>query len=207
MVVRLGEDAGSLKSSEPRATWLWLGVVVLVGLIVRIPFLGQPMRQDEADTVVLFAMTPVRHILVDTVIPNNHILHSLFVKFSMAVFGIEPWAVRLPAFIGGVLLIPATFFAGRALYSTAAGLFGAALVAASSSLILYSTNARGYTLIALATVVCLLCLQRGLETGSWKPWLTFSFVAAAGASVNPSMLYPVGGMVLWAFLEIVGKRP
>ncbi|MBC7894894.1 MAG: glycosyltransferase family 39 protein [Cytophagaceae bacterium] len=177
-------------------------MVVLAAVVVRAAFLGQPMRQDEADTVVLFAMTPVRHIVTDTAIPNNHILHSLMVHVSMALFGTSPWAVRLPAFLAGVLLVPLTFLAGRAFYSTLAGLFAATIVAVSVPLVLFSTNARGYTLIASAALGCLLLLDRALSSNAWRTWLAWSALAAFGAFVNPTMLYPVLGMLLWAVLEI-----
>ncbi len=188
---------------EPRATWWWLGVVVLVGVLVRRAFLAEPMRQDEADTVVLYALTPLRHILVDTVLPNNHILHSILVRASMLMFGDDPWIVRTPAFIAGVAVTPLAFFTGRAFYSSPAGLWGAALVAISTPLVLYSVNARGYSLIVAATLLCLLFLAEALQANRWSSWLGFSLAAAAGAFVNPSMLYPVGGMVLWAVAVIL----
>ncbi|MGQ0650071.1 MAG: glycosyltransferase family 39 protein [Gemmatimonadaceae bacterium] len=165
------------------------------------------MRQDESDTVVLFVLTPVRHILVDTVIPNNHILHSLLVKGAIGAFGNEPWVVRLPAFLAGVLVIPLTFLVGRVLYSTRAGLLAASIVAISTPMVLYSTNARGYTLIAAATLGCLYCLCVALQSSQVRWWGAFACIAAAGAFVTPSMLYPVGGMVMWAMLELFTSRP
>lgn len=206
MASRPGPRAGHT-DAEPRAAWWWLGVLVLVGVAIRVPFLDQPMRQDEADSVVLFAMTPVRHILVDTAIPNNHILHNVLVRWAMELFGNHPWVVRLPAFLGGVAVFPLAFLVGRAFYSTAAGLWAAAITAISTPLVLYSTNARGYSLIAAATLGCLLALQRALAGNGWRAWLGFSACAAAGAFVNPSMLYPVGGMVLWALVEILTSSP
>ena len=207
MHVRPPNGAGAGTSREPRATWWWLGVLVVLGILVRVAFLHQPMRQDEADTVVLFALTPVQHILVDTSIPNNHILNSLLAKLAMGLFGNHPWVVRLPAFVAGVLVVPLTFFAGRALYSTSAGLIGAALAAASTPLVLYSTNARGYTLIAACSLGCLLCLIGAPRSAGPRAWLAFAVLAATGALVNPSMLYPAGGLVLWAGLELLAERP
>jgi hypothetical protein len=116
-------------------------------------FLDQPMRQDEADTVVLFALGPWRIILIDGSLPNNHLAHSLLVKAAITVLGNEPWVVRLPAFLSGVAAVPMTFVAGRALGAPAAGLVGAALVAVSTPMVLFSTNARGYSLICLAALV------------------------------------------------------
>ena len=79
------------------------------------------------------------------------------------MFGNEVWAIRLPALVAGIALVPATFAFARVLYGRAAGLLAAAFVAASSTLVEYSTNARGYTLVALATVLVFIAAARALE--------------------------------------------
>ncbi|MCC6316266.1 MAG: glycosyltransferase family 39 protein [Gemmatimonadaceae bacterium] len=197
--------AVATRDGEVATVW-WLAAVCLVGIAVRAAFLTQPMRQDEADTVVLFALTPVRHILVDTVIPNNHILHSLLVKGSVGVLGLDPIAVRAPAFLAACLVLPLTWAVGRAFYNARAGVIGAAIVAVSAPMVLYATNARGYSLIAVAMLLALLALRTALEVSSVRSWGLFAVAAAAGAFVNPSMLYPVGGMVVWAALEIAHRN-
>ena len=40
---------------------------------------------------------------------NNHVLHTLLVRLSVALFGGSPVAIRLPAFVAGVLVVPLTF--------------------------------------------------------------------------------------------------
>lgn len=200
-------SADGPRVADLRVDWWWVVMVVVVGALTRAVFLDQPMRQDEADTVVMYALTPVSHILVDTEIPNNHILHTLLVRGSIAAFGLETWVVRLPAYLFGVLLIPLTFLVGKAFYNATAGLVGAAIAAVSTPLLLYATNARGYSMIACATLVSLLALERALATNQWRFWLGFAAVGAAGAFVNPTMLYPMGGMVGWAALELLTRRP
>lgn len=181
--------------------------MVLGAAVVRAAFLGQPMRQDEADTVVLFGLTPVRHILVDTSIPNNHILHSLLVKGAIDAFGLGTAVVRLPAFVAGLLAVPLTWLVGRAFYSARAGLIAAALVSISTPMVLYATNARGYSLIAVATLTGLLALRSAVDRGGVRSWALFACAIAGGAVVSPSMLYPAGGMALWAMLELLAVRP
>lgn len=201
---RNGESAGSETS-----ILLLIGValVTVVALVVRAAFLRQPMRQDEADTVVLFALTPLRHILVDTSIPNNHIMHSILVKGSIGVLGLGAAAARTPAFLAGLAIVPLTWLAGRTLYSSRAGLVAAALVAVSTPMVLYSTNARGYSLIAVAMLVALLALRRAIDHGGLRAWALFACALAFGASVNPSMLYPAGGLVMWGVMELFARFP
>lgn len=186
----------------PRVLLVAAALVFAVGLLVRIASLGQPMRQDEADTVVLFALTPLRHILVDTVIPNNHLLHSILVKGSLAVFGLSAEAARVPAFVAGVAVLPLSFLVGRAWYGARAGVLAMAIAATSAPLVLFSTNARGYTLIACATLVAALGVRAGVTQNTRAGWMWWALALAGGAAVNPSMLYPAGGLALWAMLSM-----
>src|SRR3954452_7686344 len=83
--------------------------IVVVGVAVRLGFLSRPMQLDEAYTYNEYASKPILDGLSWYTLPNNHLLNTLLVHVSTVTFGNEPWAVRLPAFVAGVLLIPATF--------------------------------------------------------------------------------------------------
>ena len=125
------------------AEWIGVTLITAVGIAVRWASLFQPIRYDEAATWIDYASRPLAQSLSDYRFPNNHLLHTLLVHMSAALFGSAPWALRLPAFVAGILVVPLTWAAGRALYSPSAGLLSAALAATSASLTLYSTNARG----------------------------------------------------------------
>ena len=116
------------------------------------------MRVDEAATYLFYVRKPPLYGLVSYTLPNNHVFHTLLVSVSTFVFGNHPWAIRMPAFLAGVAMIPLAFAAGRRIHGDAAGLITAAFVASSSVLIEYSTNARGYTIVA-AIFLGLLALQ------------------------------------------------
>ena len=117
--------------------------------------LFQPIRYDEAATWIDYASQPLAQALSDYRFPNNHLFHTLLVHVSAALFGDSPWALRIPAFVAGVLVVPLVWAVGRALYSQSAGLISAALAATSASLTLYSTNARGYTMLCCLTLAAL----------------------------------------------------
>src|SRR5882762_9894840 len=61
--------------------------VLLIAIIVRILHLGQPMRVDEAWTYVHYASQPLTEALSDYKLPNNHVLHTLFVWICTQLFG------------------------------------------------------------------------------------------------------------------------
>jgi hypothetical protein len=110
----------TLKLTWPsRATWLQVGVPVLLGVGLRAAFINQPMRYDEALTFNEFASRPLYYGLSFYPDPNNHLLNTLLVHLAFVGLGNQPWVLRLPALIGGVLLVPATYVLTRLLYGAA----------------------------------------------------------------------------------------
>jgi len=100
-----------------------------------------------------------------------------------------------------VLVVPATYAVARSLYGARAALIAAALVASSGILVLYSTNARGYTLVVLAFLALVLLAIRLLKGGSRRHWVAFAVIAALGLWTIPIMLYPLGTAVVWFVVE------
>ena len=180
-----------------------LAALTGAAIALRLGFLFQPMRYDESVTYIHYASRPWYIALTAYTGPNNHVLHSLLVHVSTALFGGEPWAIRLPAFIAGVLLVPATYVAGRAIYDASTALLAAALVASSSWLVGYSTNARGYTLVALVFVLLLALAARLRSSSSAAEWLAFAVLGAIGFATVPVMLYAFGAVVAWLALSLL----
>ena len=204
-VIAAGSLSRGLRREVAHESWLHLGtlgVLTATALAVRLSFLFQPMRYDESVTYVHYASRPWYIALTNYTAPNNHVFHSLLAHVSTLVFGGAPWAIRLPALVAGVLLVPASYVAGRAFYGRTAALLTASLVASSSMLIEYSTNARGYTLLALIFMT-LLALSTRLRT-SWNAaeWLAFAVLASIGFYTVPVMVYAFGSVVVWLALSL-----
>jgi len=189
--------------SEPRDHRIAFAAIVAIGIILRVAHLRQPMRYDEAVTYMYFVRHPWSEALSLYTYPNNHLFHTLLAKVSTTAFGNSPWALRLPAFLAGVLVIPATYAVTRLLYGERAGLIAAAMVAASGVLTLYSTNARGYTMVVLAFLLLVLAGIRILRGDVHPPWFTFAVIAALGLWTIPVMLYPLGTVALWIALSLL----
>jgi 4-amino-4-deoxy-L-arabinose transferase-like glycosyltransferase len=194
--------------SESRDHRVALVSIAVIAINLRLLYVWQPMRYDEAVTYMHFVRHPWFEALSTYTYPNNHLFHTLLAKASVTVFGNSPWALRLPALLAGILLVPATYAVARALYGGRAALIAAAIVASSGVLVLYSTNARGYTIVALAFLLLVLSairLQRGAGTGEW---IAFAVIAALGLWTIPVMLYPLGTVAVWLALSLFldGKR-
>lgn len=177
--------------------------VFVIGLLLRLAYIGQPMRYDESVTYLYFAKLSWTGALSTYTYPNNHILHTLLVKAAVAAFGDSPPVIRLPAFLAGVLVMPATYAAARATYGSRAALVATAIVASSGPLVLYSTNARGYSMIVLAFLLLVMVGARLLAGAAPRHWLTFAAIGALGMWTIPIMLFPFGAVALWLALSLL----
>jgi uncharacterized membrane protein len=183
--------------------------LLLIGaLVLRIWFLFQPIRYDEAFTFMQFASKPLYRGLSDYSYPNNHPLHTFFVHIASRIFGSQPWVIRLPACCAGMLTVAASYVASRIVFDKRCALLTAAFVATSPMLILYSTNARGYMMICLVFLSLYVLGIALLRKSTPGRWLLFTLLSAAGWYTIPVMLYPFGIMVIWLCLSVIasGKR-
>lgn len=202
--------AGALRAAlatESRVHLGALGAISVLALLVRLEFLFQPMRYDESGTFVHYASQPLYIGWTTYTAPNNHLLNTVLVHVSTALFGDAPWAIRLPALLAGVLLVPATYLAGRLLYGRDSPLLAAALVATSSVLIEYSTNARGYTAVALIFVMLLALGTYLARSSSSAAWSAFALLAALGFFAVPTFLYAFGAVVVWLAATLAIGNP
>jgi len=194
----------------PRTHRLALLLLCALGLGLRLDFLWQPVRYDEAYTYLRFASKPLYIALSDYGEPNNHLLNTLFVIASTRLFGNNLVALRLPALVAGMAVIPLTYAAAAGSYGDSAALLAAALVASSSYFIEFSTNARGYSLLTVFFLLVVVAARRLVESRSeCLAWTTFVVAAVLGIYTLPSMAYPLGGVALWMWLssrDIAGTR-
>src|SRR5215213_4717696 len=195
--IRCTLDQLFLREKDPSFVYLILGGFTLIGVLLRLLDINQSIAYDEAYTFVHFASREFKHILADYSAPNNHIFHTILVGIVYRLFGGQPWVLRLPAFIAGILCIPVMYITARRFFSAPQALGAAALTAVVPVFINYSVNGRGYTLLILfalllANFAGILVLRQS------KPALiAFAMTAALGFYTIPIFLYPMAGISLW----------
>lgn len=180
----------------------WIAGVTLLAGAVRAMYLDQPMRFDESYTYLTYAAQPWFVTLSKYDAPNNHVFHSLCVLVATRVLGDAPWAIRLPAFLAGMLTVPATMLLARRIGGRTAAVLAGLIVATSSALIEYSTNARGYTLICLFTVLAWLLAVDLVRRPNPVGWVLLSACLALGCWTVPTMVYPLVMLVAWMVLHV-----
>jgi len=177
-------------------------LIVLIGFGLRLHHLDRAMKTDEATNYLNFMTQPVSFIVSDYSDANNHVLHTLLSKALLHIGGNEPMIFRLPAFIAGVLLIPATALLALRVYNRPASLLAASLVAVSGALIDFSVNNRGYTMVALMILALFLLAHHLKQHDNWRGWTAFAVLSALGFYTVPLMIYAMGGIALWLVISI-----
>ena len=181
-------------------------LTILGGFVLRLIYITQPIRYDEAMTLRLFAHPSISLAegLSSYSIPNNHPLNTFFINLITNLIGqTTPWVLRIHTLIFGTLLIPMGFICARALYNTQTALFSTGLIAVFGPFILYSVNARGYMPQILIVVILVWCITRLLRTSDRRLWLFFIVLTALGFYAVPTMLYPFAGITLWFIISLI----
>jgi hypothetical protein len=181
--------------------------IMFAGAILRLRDINDSVGYDEAYTYVVFASGSLWRTISDYHLPNNHIFMSFLVNLLTHIFGNTLWIIRLPALFAGLLLIPAMYLLSKSIYSKETGLLSAILVACFPELVLYSTVARGYIFVALATVLNLGLSDYVCQYKNRFAWLLIVIFSAFGFYSIPVMLMPFGIYFTWMGLRaLIGDQ-
>lgn len=196
-----GDTRAALRRSSAwlarREVWLPALLLLLLALAFRVPLINLPMMHDESYTVTVFAAKPLNIAISDYHFPNNHLFHTLLVHFTYHLFGPFPWAVRLPALLAGALLAPLGFWLGLRLYGKTAALVAGISIATAPVLIQYSVTARGYSLVAMFTLLAAALALELRQNGNLFFWLLLALCGALGLYTIPIFAYPLAMVYAW----------
>lgn len=180
-------------------------IVTIAGTLVRAMALRQPINYDEAFTFITYVRRPLWVSMSDYSYPNNHVLHTVLAHASTAVFGMAPPALRLPAFVTGVVLIPLAFVVARKLSDAATAIGTAALVSGAEALIAFSVLARGYTLVTAWFLLALLFAFDAVVRDDRRAWVPLVIAAALGFFTIPTFVYAFAVVAAWMVWTAPGK--
>ena len=169
-------------SREPlsliRLPWPWLLVaIILLGFALRAFGLGvQELRGDEAFSYV-FAYRPLGEVIPTLLAQGDPHppLHYLLLNLWMQVTGTGEYAMRYLSLLAGVLALPLAYQVGRMVRDKRLGLFCAALLATSESLVWVAQDVRNqYTFTILFTLLATWLLVRAARRPHWLTWLGYA---------------------------------
>ncbi len=162
------------------------------------------MRYDEAYTFLNFANRSLLDVFYYPR-PNNHVLHTILIKIETFILSANPFTIRLIAFLAGIGCIPLAFNLCRQLKQS--GLFAGFAISVFPYLVFYSTNARGYTLLILLTLILASVGLHVAKKPSSAGVILISLIASLGMLTMPSMLFPISGLYCWfVILLLINKN-
>jgi hypothetical protein len=184
---------------------LWqIGVLsaLLLGTVLRAASLGGEFWLDEIWSWDMSRQAGSFWGIFSLHHDNNHHLNTLWLM--LCPDGASWTLYRLHSFIAGLVTIILAAVAGRR-WGDADGVFAAFLTAGCCWLVLFSTEARGYSLAACFALAAFLALAKYLESGSHKALGLFWLSAIAGFLSHVTFVHAYFGFIAWT-LRCAGKE-
>jgi len=182
--------------------------LLLVAGILRCWNLNQSFWWDEIWSTVPYATSSSLWQTVSSLgyYFNNHLLYSLLARFSIKLLGESEIAARLPAVVMGLTAVAALFVTGKKFLGIGSGILSALLLAISAFHIDHTSEARGYSGLALFSLLSSYYFLSGLRTNRLAPWLQFVVFTILGVYSHPFMLAVCLAQFLCAvFFFVAGK--
>jgi len=206
-LVEATRDSSDALGRLPAALRSWgilVWVLFAVGVALRGMHLNDSMAYDESYTFNNLARQSLVVGIADYNSTNNHLLNTMLMHVSWKLFGEAEWALRLPVFLVGSLLLALVWIWGSRWVGRPTAIVAVALAAVSPLLITYSTDARGYILVTFAVLALDDAASRLFDTRSSKPlaWLQIVLAAALGLCAMPIMLYALVSVTGWTIVRI-----
>ncbi len=152
--------------------WIILILIIVAALVVRLTpmFFERDFWYDEAFTGIILRMpwAEMNDFIYRDVHPP---LFYWLLKPWAEVFSYAPAALRSFSLLFGILLIISTFWIGKKMFNLRAGLLAAAITAFSPFAIIYSSEARMYSLFAFLLIWSVWFFYQALKTNQLKYWI------------------------------------
>jgi hypothetical protein len=192
-----------MEAGQQRQQLWWWGAVcalALAGLALRIAAAQGGLWTDEAWSVIYAAQArDAAGVFLRINHDNNHHPYSLWLQAIGP--GASPLLARVPAIAAGTMtIVVAALFAARR--SRTAGLVAALVFAVAPTLVIFGSEARGYAMMLLASLMVLLLVGDALDgrrAAGASAWL--AALAVFGMFSHMTMAAPVAVAALWFYLE------
>ena len=174
-------------------------VVIVVGVGLRVRYLNVPMGYDEAYSFLNFARRSWIEAIADYNNTNNHVFNTFLMHWCYRIWGQQDWALRLPAFAAGALVVACAYPWAATRFRRPTALPATALIACTPVLIDYSVDARGYMFVTAAALLIDLAFER-IDVGAARSslwWLVAWLSMVFGLWSMPIMVYPLAGLLGW----------
>ncbi|HMN95174.1 MAG TPA: hypothetical protein PKC43_02305 [Phycisphaerales bacterium] len=226
-----GADEGAISGRDR----LGIAALCALALALRIPRLGESLWYDEIASFMAFGQFGAGPTMGNYFTQSNHVLHGILTWIAVAIAGgVNEVVLRTPALLASIAAVPATWWLAReatgggsaqrraeacaeapwgdgraARGSTAPALvvpWVAATVAAAAPTWVLSVEARGYSLMILASAVATALFLRGRRLGRGVDRILYAVVIALGAWAHLVTITVALGHGLLVGIECLRRR-
>jgi uncharacterized membrane protein len=161
---------------------------------------------DEAYTYNRSVSVPIPK-LWESFDANDHVLHTLLCKASVALFGVSEFTLRIPALFGGVLLLWVCLRLCRLLLGDGRRMLLAFALLALNPLILdYCSVARGYGMAVAGMLIALDQLLRVMQQPT-SHWRLYAAGISLALSVCANLTVVIPGLAMAAAFAVLYLGP
>lgn len=217
--------------SRPRWFWPLVWAAMLLTAVMGSMRLGQDLWDDERKTVQQYVVGDYRlrddgsvrfrefgwgRPIFNYREVNNHILNSIFARLSSDIWkvfrpsGSPPFseiAIRIPAFIFGILSIATLALLLLELGMPRAGVMGAFLLAIHPWHIRYASEARGYAIVLCLIPLLAVLWMRAMRSPRWRWWIAVAACEFGLLYAYPVTIYPVVVLNILTVLFVAAGLP
>ncbi|MEA2333271.1 MAG: mannosyltransferase [Thermoleophilaceae bacterium] len=172
--------------------------LTLIALAVRLAGIGESLYGDELHTFVAADVPSLGDVVGAMQLTEDNPPLFYFVEWVLARVGDPTVFLRLPSLVLGTATVPLVYALGRRTVGRTAGLVAAALIALSPFAIVFSYEARAYTMLGFFAALSTLALLIALDTGRLRWFALFTLASAAALYTHYTAVFVLGVQGAWA---------
>ena len=192
----------------------YFGFITIYGilfLIILYKVFHVPITTDEVPSSTLyFQFSNWEIMMFPDNWPNNHILNTLFTKWSMAIFGREQWVIRLPNLLFFILFSYSVFRILKLILKEDSKFFlPASLLFVNPFFLDFFGLCRGYGISStLVTVSAFLLIEGFLKKNDKMVWIAlFTSMIASYANFTVLVFWASVALLVWLYFLIKNNGP
>ena len=133
-------------------------------------------------------------------------LHPVLAWLTVRLVGEGDFALRLPALVAGVALIPVTAWLGAELFDRRTAIAAGLIAAIAPALVWYSQEASSYALMALFSTLAVIGAARAIRRGHAGDWALHAVAASLAVWSHWSGIFVVAGIELGFAAAAIQRR-
>ena len=159
---------------KPDKYWLALTVILIAGLLLRLPNLNKSLWNDEiwSTHVLMGSLRALYNIAIDDWHPP---FYQAFMFVWIRVFGDSELSIRTPSFLSGILALLLVYVFASRVVERKTALLASFLLAVSPAHIWYSQEARPYSMLLFSLLLSLLAYLKLKEPDLRWTWFLVYF--------------------------------